>query len=270
MFPEDAVQALFHASAYAKYRNLEEGHVPVIAGIDEERARKYLEASRSVRAEGGWLPPETAIGLLQEYGISAPYTMAALTADEAAAAAKQAGFPVALKLRSTTITHKTDVGGVVLGLRSEDEVVQAFQALKQRMESAGRGGEMEGALVQKMLEGGQEVIVGMSQDPLFGPLIMVGLGGVYVELQKDVAFSLHPLTEIDPDYMLSQLKGLPLLQGWRGSPPKDIEALKEVLLRFSTLIEDFTEIEAAEINPLMVFDGSRGCAAADARIYFRP
>jgi acetyl coenzyme A synthetase (ADP forming)-like protein len=270
MFPEDAVQALFHASAYARYRNLKEGRIPVFPGIDEERARKYLDASGSVKAGGGWLPPEIAIGLLQEYGIPAAYTKVALTAEEAAAAAQQAGFPAALKLRSTTITHKTDVGGVVLGLKSEDEVAQAFKAMKQRMESAGRGSEMEGVIVQKMLEGGQEVIVGMSLDPLFGPLLMVGLGGVYVELQKDVAFSLHPLTDLDPDYMLSQLKGLPLLQGWRGSPPKDIEALKEVLLRFSALIEDFTEIEAVEINPLMVFDSGRGCSAADARIFFKP
>ncbi len=270
MFPEDAVQALFHASAYAKYRNLKEGRVPALPGIDEERARKYLEASGAVRAEGGWLPPEIAIGLLKEYGIPAACTTAALTAEQAAAAAREAGFPVAVKLRSTKITHKTDVGGVVLGLRSEDEVIRAFNEMRKSMESAGRGSEMEGVVVQKMLEGGQEVIVGMSQDPLFGPLIMVGLGGVYVELQKDVAFSLHPLTDADPDYMLSQLKGLPLLQGWRGSTPKDLEALRDVLLRFSALIEDFTEVEAVEINPLMVFDSGRGCSAADARILFRP
>jgi acetyl coenzyme A synthetase (ADP forming)-like protein len=270
LFPEDAVQALFHAFTYSTSRNLREGRVPLLPGIDEERARKYLETSGAMRAQGGWLPQEVTIGLLAEYGIPTAITRAAHSPEEAAAAAREIGFPVVLKLRSTTITHKTDVGGVILGLRSEGEVRQAFTAMKERMESAGRGTAMEGVVVQQMLKGGQEVIVGMSQDPVFGPLIMVGLGGVYVELQKDVAFSIHPLTDVDPDYMLSQLKGLPLLQGWRGSQPKDINALKEVLLRFSALIEDFTEIQEVEINPLMVFDSGRGCSAVDARILFRP
>ena len=99
---------------------------------------------------------------------------------------------------------------------------------------------------------------------------MVGLGGIHVELMKDVAFSIHPLTDLDPDYMFLQLKGLPLLKGWRGSPPKDIDALKEVLLRFSALIEDIPEIAAVEINPLMVFDQGKGTMAVDARILFKP
>jgi acetyl coenzyme A synthetase (ADP forming)-like protein len=269
MFPEDAVQALFHASAYSTYRNRVEGRVPLLPGIDEERARKYLESSGKPTAEGGWLPPEITIGLLAEYGIPTASATAAGSPEGAAAAAREIGFPVVLKLRSTTITHKTDVGGVFTGLRSEEEVMKAYVTIKERMESSGHGSAMEGVIVQQMIEGGQEVIVGMSQDPVFGPLIMVGIGGVFVELQKDVAFSIHPLTDTDPDYMLSQLKGLPLLQGWRGSQPKDIEALKEVLLRFSALIEDFTEIEAAEINPLMVFDTGGGCSAVDARILLR-
>ena len=104
---------------------------------------------------------------------------------------------------------------------------------------------------------------------LFRSSVMVGLGGIQVELMKDVAFSIHPLTDIDPDYMFSQLKGLPLLTGWRGSPPRDIDALREVLLRFSALIEDIPEIAAVEINPLMVFDQGKGTMALDARILFK-
>ncbi len=269
MFPEDAVQALFHASTYSTYRNLTEGRVPVLAGTDEDGARKYLASIGTTQKEGGWLPPEAAIGLLGHYGIPMVPTKVAKNPEEAAAAASEIGFPVVLKLRSTTITHKTDVGGVILGLRSEEEVEQAFTTIKDRMEASGYGEEMEGVIVQQMLRGGQEVIIGMSQDPVFGPLIMVGLGGVFAELQKDVAFSIHPLTDADPDYMLSQLRGLPLLQGWRGSPSRDINAIKEVLLRFSALIEDFAEIEEAEINPLVVFEGGGGCSAADARILFR-
>lgn len=129
---------------------------------------------------------------------------------------------------------------------------------------------MEGVILQPVVKDAEEIILGMSLDPVFGPLMMVGLGGIQVELMKDVAFSIHPLTDIDPDYMFSQLKGFPLLQGWRGSQPRDIDALREVLLRFSALIEDLPEIAAVEINPLMVFDRGKGTMAVDARILFKP
>ncbi len=268
MFPEDAVQALFHSYTYSRYRTHKAGLVPVFPGADEEKARKYLEPSEILK-KGGWLPPEIALGLLKEYGIPATETKAAFSAEEAAEAALEIGFPVVMKLRSTTITHKTDVHGVLLGLRSEDEVIQGYKEIKTRLEATGQGEAMEGVVLQPQVKGGEEVILGMSFDPVFGPLVMVGLGGIQVELMKDVAFSIHPLTDIDPDYMFSQLKGFPLLQGWRGSPPKDIDALREVLLRFSALIEDLPEIAAVEINPLMVFDRGKGTMAVDARILFK-
>jgi acetyl coenzyme A synthetase (ADP forming)-like protein len=268
-FPEDAVQAFFHAYTYSTYRTLREGRVPFFPEIDEEKTRQYLATSGVLR-DRGWLPPEDALGLLREYGIPVAETSTAYDAREAAAAASETGFPVVMKLRSTTITHKTEVGGVAIGLQSKEEVTAAFDEMKTRLESAGRGEQMEGVIIQPMLKGGQEMIVGMSFDPVFGPLIMVGLGGIYVELIKDVAFSIHPLTDADPDYMFSQLKGLPLLWGWRGSPSRDIDALREMLLRFSALIEDFPEIAAVEINPLMVFDRGKGAIAVDARILFRP
>ena len=269
MFPEDAVQAFFHSYTYSRYRTLKAGLVPVFPEADEEKARKYLEISPALR-EGGWLPPETALGLLKEYGIPIADTRTACSSEEAANAAQEIGFPVVMKLRSTTITHKTDVGGVMIGLQSKDEVRQGFEDIKIRLEATGQGDEMEGVILQPVVKGGQEVILGMTFDPVFGPLVMVGLGGVHVELIKDVAFSIHPLTDIDPDYMFSQLKGLPLLTGWRGSPPRDIDALREVLLRFSALIEDIPEIAAVEVNPLMVFDQGRGTLAVDARILFKP
>jgi acetate---CoA ligase (ADP-forming) len=268
MFPEDTVQALFHAFTYSTYREAREGRVPLFADIDEERARKYLKSSGSVGTNGGWLMPDIAINLLKEYGIPTVQTKVANSSQEAVYAARETGFPVVLKLRSRTITHKTDIGGVVLGLKNEEEVSEAYTSMRERVEAANRGSEMEGVIIQPMINGGQEMIIGMSHDPVFGPLVMVGLGGIYVELVKDVAFSIHPLTDIDPDYMLSQLRGLPLLKGWRGSPPRDTDALKEMLLRFSALIEDFTEIAEVEINPLMIFE--EGCIAVDARILFSP
>lgn len=269
MFPEDAVQSLALAWPYSRYRQRDEGRLKHFSDIDEEAARRYLRSQGAMNSEGGWLFPEVAMGLLRKYGIPAADTRAAFTADEAAVAAREIGFPVAMKLRSVSLTHKTDVGGIALNLTNESEVMGEFNAMQERLTAAGRGDAMQGVIIQPMMKGGQEVIIGMSQDPVFGPLLMVGIGGVQVELIKDVAFSLHPLTDQDPEYLLKQLRGLPLLTGWRGSTPKDVAALKEVLLRFSAMAEDFAEIAEMEINPLMVFDQGKGCAVVDARILFK-
>ena len=269
MFPEDAVQSLALAWPYARSRQREEGHIREFPDINENEARNYLRSHGVLQKEGGWLAPEIALGILQKYGIPVAETRAALDPEEAARAAREIGFPVAMKLRSTTLTHKTEVGGIALNLGNDEEVRNEFIAMQERMKTAGLEQAMQGVLIQPMMKGGQEVIVGMSQDPVFGPLLMVGIGGVQVELIKDVAFSLNPLTDKDPDYMLAQLKGLPLLTGWRGSSPKDLDALREVLLRFSALVVDFAEIAEMEINPLMVFDKGRGCAVVDARIQLR-
>lgn len=265
-FPESAVLALARAYRSFQYSIREEGRVPRFSDIDVEGAREAVRSTTSVATAGAWLMPEVVATLLAKYGIPVAETRVAMTPDEAVEQARQLKFPVVMKVRSSTISHKTDVGGVALDLRSEEEVREAFQTMVARLAAAGRGAEMEGVILQPMLQRGQEVIVGMSHDPVFGPLVMVGLGGVQVELIKDVAFSLHPLTDVDPDRMLKQLKSLPLLEGWRGSPPKDIEALKDVLLRLSALIEDFPEISEMEINPLLVFDRGDGCVAADARV----
>jgi len=246
-----------------------EGKVPEFPDIDVEKARSFLDAAVESKDEATWLMPESAMGLLQRYGITALATVVASSAQEAAETAKKLGFPVVMKLRSTTILHKTDIGGVRLGLSSTQEVVQAYEDMAKRLKELGRENEMAGVTLQPEVSGGQEVILGMSQDPVFGPLVMVGLGGVQVEMLKDVAFSLHPLTDLEPERMLGRLKSLPMLTGWRGSNPRDIDALKEVILRFSMLIEDFPEIDEMEINPLMVFDEGRGCMAIDARVLVR-
>ncbi|MFA5866772.1 MAG: GNAT family N-acetyltransferase [Actinomycetota bacterium] len=266
VFPESAAQALAHAYHYSQYLQEPEGKTPVFSDIDGNRLRKEFFAVNPLTEQGSWLLPEVAAGLLKEYGIPVVDTEVAASAEEAAKQAAKLGFPVALKIRSTTITHKTDIGGIALDLADEREVKQAYRKMMTRLGKAGLVGEARGVIVQHMAEEGQEVIIGVSQNEVFGPLLMVGLGGIHVELQKDVAFSLHPLTDVDTDWMLNQLKGLPLLQGWRGSHVRDIKALKKVLLRFSALVEDFPEIVEMEINPLMVLNKGRGCMAVDARI----
>jgi acyl-CoA synthetase (NDP forming) len=263
MFPEDAVQSLALAWPYARYRQRKEGMVRQFSDINEDAARRFLHSHPSKQ---GWLAPEAAMDLLRNYGIKAAETKAAYSPEEAVEAARAIGLPVAMKLRSMTVTHKTDVGGISLNLQDEEAVRNAYGAIRERMKSAGHEDAMEGVIIQPMVRGGQEVIIGMSQDPVFGPLLMVGMGGVQVELIRDVAFSLHPLTDNDPDYMLDQLRSLPLLTGWRGNAPRDVASLKDVLLRFSALVDDFSEIAEMEINPLMVFDEGEGCMVVDARI----
>ncbi len=266
VFPESAAQALAHAYHYSQYLQEPEGKTPVFSDIDGNRVRKEFFAVNPLTEQGCWLLPEVAAELLKEYGIPVVDTRIAQSAEEAAKQAAKLGFPVALKIRSTTITHKTDIGGIALGLANEPEVKQAYSKMMDRLGKAGLLEEVRGVIVQRMAGEAQEVVVGVTQNEVFGPLLMVGLGGIHVELEKDVAFSLHPLTDTDTDWMLNQLKGLPLLQGWRGSPVRDIKALKEVLLRFSALVEDFPEIIEMEINPLMVMNRGRGCVAVDARI----
>ncbi len=269
IFPEDAIESLARAYLYAQFLKTEEGRAPKFPDIRDEEAGRLVSGAAKRAGAGGpygvWLMPEEGSVLLSHYGIPAPRIEVAFTAEEAAKKAAELGFPVVLKLRSSTIIHKTDVDGVALDLHSEEEVIRHFNALKERL-----GGQMEGAVLQPMLYGGQEVILGMTLDPTFGPLVMVGLGGIQVELMKDVSFSLHPLTELDPERMLGGLKSLPLLKGWRGRPPRDMSALVEAILRFSVLIEDFPEIRQMEINPLLVFDEGKGVAAVDARILIQP
>jgi acetyl coenzyme A synthetase (ADP forming)-like protein len=267
VFPEDAVQALSLAYSYAQYKNRPEGSPVRFQGIDTDGIRKAFFPESASAA--GWMMPEAALQLLKSYGITVAETLVAMTAIEAAQMAERAGFPVVMKVRSQRIVHKSDIGGIAVNLRDSDEVRRAFNSIRSKVEEAGKLGEMQGVVIQPMIKGGQEMIVGMSFDPLFGPLVMTGLGGVEVELLKDVAFAIHPLNDVEPGRMLGQLKSLPLLTGYRGRPPGDIESLKDTILRFSTLIEDFPEIETIEINPLMVLEEGRGCVAVDARVYIR-
>jgi len=263
IYPENAVRALARAHEYTRFRQMPEGSEPYFTDIDFDRAAKFVNGGQ------GWLLPEAAMGLLDAYRIPVLETRVATSAEEAAAVAEALGFPVAMKVRSGTIIHKTDVGGVALGLDSADAVAMAYRNMIRKLEEQGLGSQAAGVVLQPMLAGGQEMILGMSQDPVFGPLMMLGFGGVMAELMKDVAFSLHPLTDLDPERMLAQLKGLPVLTGWRGSAPRDVDALKDAVLRFSVLVQDFPQIEQIEVNPLAVYEKGHGCIAVDARVMLR-
>lgn len=202
--------------------------------------------------------------VLAEAGIPCAVARLATTAEEAAAAAREVGLPAVVKVVSPDIVHKTDVGGVRLGLKTPEEVSRAFHevtvAAHQHMPQA----RILGVSVQRQAAPGVEVIVGMSKDPQFGPVIMFGLGGILVELFRDVSFRIVPLEPRDARQMIREIKGLPLLMGYRGQPPADLDALERLILRVSELVEAYPEIAELDLNP--VFARPDGAEAVDARI----
>jgi acetate---CoA ligase (ADP-forming) len=271
VFPESAAIALAHAVGYGRWLGTPAGRAPEFADIDHAGAAAIVApaARRAGPGEAVWLETDEVMRLLAAYGVRMPGAGRASSADEAARAARALGFPVALKLVSERITHKTDVGGVVLGLRDETAVRDAFATIERNLEQRGQRAEMEGVLVQPMVEGGIEVIVGITRDPAFGPLVMFGLGGVQVELLKDVVFRVTPLTDLDAHQMVRGVRGARLLDGYRGAPPGDAPALEEVLLRLSQLAGDHPAIVEMDLNPLRVMEPGSGCIALDARIAVR-
>jgi acyl-CoA synthetase (NDP forming) len=192
------------------------------------------------------------------------------TADQAASAARQIGFPVALKLTSRTIVHKTEFDAVRLGLTDEAAVRQAFDSICQSLDRAGKLAEMDGVLVQPMISAGVELMIGVTQDPLFGPLIGFGLGGIHVEILKDVSFRVTPITDIDAAAMVRSIRGYRLLQGYRGHPPADIDAIEDLLLRVARLVEELPQITELDLNPVMALPPGRGCQIVDARMRIAP
>jgi acyl-CoA synthetase (NDP forming) len=236
--------------------------------VDAARAGAALTAARRRATEAGttWLEPEETREFLAAYGLKTPPGRVAHTADEAVAMAAEIGYPVVLKLVSATITHKSEVGGVALDLRNEAEVRQAYRGIHERLSERGWMDRMQGVLLQPMLQEGVEAIVGMTQDPSFGPLVMFGLGGVQVELLRDVAFRVHPLTDRDARELVRSLRGFPLLEGWRGAPAGDVAAIEVILLRVSQLAGDHPEVMEMDLNPIKVLPPGRGCVVVDARI----
>lgn len=270
-FPESAAIALARVVRYAKWRNEPEGVERVFDDMDLGSARAVVQGARA-RATNGetvWLSPDETRALLGAAGIPLVPTVTARTADEAAEAASQLRFPVAVKLASTTLTHKTEVGGVVLDLESPEEVRDAFRGIERRLDEKGLRAQMDGVTLQPMVKDGVEAIVGMSHDPSFGPVLMFGLGGVYVELLRDVTFRVTPVTDRDVSEMVRAVRGSRLLEGWRGSAPADTTALEEVIARLSQLVGAVPEIAELDLNPLKVLPVGQGCMAVDARIGVR-
>jgi acetyl coenzyme A synthetase (ADP forming)-like protein len=260
-FPENAARALGKAAAYAEWR----AQPPALYwGFDDADAAAARQICRlaAARDPTGWLTDDEVQRVLAAYGLPRSKSALARTADEAVAAARQIGFPVALKISAPNVTHKTEVGGVRLNLADEAAVRRTFAEMTEA-QSALPGAH---ALVQEMVTGGVETMMGIVQDRLFGPLVAFGLGGIHVEILRDVRIRLAPLTDRDVDDLLHGIKGFPLLEGYRGHPPADLAALRETLLRLSRMADEVPEIAELDLNPVIALPPGEGCRVVDARI----
>jgi acyl-CoA synthetase (NDP forming) len=262
--PEAAAAAVARAARYGAWRAAPSGVVPELAGIRTEDARALVRGFLGPDGHQGWLPPDTTAALLRCYGIPLAELVAVRSEDAAVAAfAAGGGVPVALKADVPGLVHKTDAGGVELDLRNESDVRAAYRGLAGRF-----GGTLHAVLVQPMIGDGTEVIAGVADDRLFGPLVVFGLGGVATEVLADHAARLTPLTDTDADALIRSIKAAPLLLGHRGSPPADLEALRGLLLRVSRLADDLPEITDLDLNPVIARPD--GAFVVDARVKAAP
>jgi acetate---CoA ligase (ADP-forming) len=266
IFPESAVNALAALDRYRQWREKPVGEVQrfeVRKGVAEELIQEVRRQGR------GQLTAEESLRLMSYYGIPVAKSIPAANREELARVAKDIHYPVVLKGVASDLVHKMDAGGVLVDIRGPEELLAGAQSMTQSIarhcnDSAGTRGL--GFLVQEYVRGGREVIVGMTHDPKFGPLVMFGLGGIYVETVKDVVFRVPPLTDREAEEMIRQIRGFSLLSGVRGEGPVDFKALAEILQRFSQLAEDLPEIAEIEINPLLVFPRAAEFRAVDARV----
>jgi acyl-CoA synthetase (NDP forming) len=258
--PERAVRALAAAAQYAQWRREPLGARPDLPGIDTGEARAAVD--RALAEGGGWQRYERTAAILTAYGIGILPSVTAMCAADAAAAADRLGYPVVLKSADPDLVHKTDSGGVRLGLNGAAAVLDAFPPVA----AAGRPGA--GVLVQKQLTEPVELAAGLAHDSQFGSVVLLGLGGVHTDLLGDRALRLVPMTDLDAGRMWRSLRAAPLLTGYRGTPPVDTAALENLLLRLGRLAEDFPEVAELDLNPVLA--GPDGVVAVDAKLRLAP
>ena len=260
-FPENAAAAM---AGLVRYRVLRDRPIGKFVQFtsDPGRARRAIASARKDRR--AMLSAREVSEVLAAYGFPLVPSASCTTAAEAIAAAHRLGYPVVLKVASDAIVHKSDVGGVRLDLRNADEVAGAFHELSFRLKSKDAKLKL---VVQRMITGGRETILGMTRDPQFGPVLMFGLGGIFVEVMKDVSVRIHPLTDLNARAMIERIKGYPLLAGARGEEPVDLAFLEESLLRLSQLVGDLEgELAELDVNPLIVTGDRESSFVVDARI----
>ncbi len=259
-FPEAAAIAMAHACRYGRWRERPEGTIPSFVDMDVDQVTGII-AEALGRGEG-WLPPADVERLLRASAIPVVRSYRASTPQEASQMAAKIARPVALKAAGPDILHKTEIGAVRLDLEGASDVEQAAEEMVGALSAAGQ--RLEGFVVQEMVEGGVEMLVGVVHDPLFGPVVACGAGGIRAELLRDVSVRVTPITDLDAAEMVRSLRTLPLLEGFRGAPPVDIGALEDMVLRIGALVDEHPALAEMDCNPVIV--QRRGVVVVDARI----
>jgi len=262
-YAETAISTLNAMLRFAEWSKTAEGKIQKFT-VNKKKVEKVFA---NVKEEGRKnLLEEEGQEVLRAYGFPIPKSILAKKDREAIQAAKKIGYPVVMKIASPQIIHKSDAGGVKVGLKNPNEVKAAFKEIIKNAKKYDKKAIIKGVLVQEMVKGGKETIIGSKLESGFGPVVMFGMGGIYVEVLKDVTFRLAPITDSEADEMISSIKTNKLLQGVRGEKPSDIKKLSECLQRISQLVSDFNEIKELDMNPVLVFENDKGCKVVDVRI----
>ena len=232
--------------------------------VDKDKAKSIFD---KVKAEGRTnLLEDEGREILDAYGFPLPQSIVATTEDEAVSSANKIGYPIVMKISSPQIIHKSDAGGVKVNLTNDDETRDGFRTIMENARKYDSDAEIKGVLIVEMVKGGKEMIIGSKLEPGMGPVVMLGMGGIYVEILKDVTFRLAPLTDKEANDMISSIKTKKLLDGVRGEEPSDINKLSECIQRLSQLVSDFKEIKELDMNPVLVMGKGEGCKILDVRI----
>lgn len=265
-YPEEAAQAMTRLWQYAQWKNKPLGTVKAFS-VDKAKVEKII--TQSVNEDRAQLTTLESIDVLEAYGIRACRYGLATDLEQAVGLANSIGYPVVMKMTSKTTSHKTDVGGVIVNIQSEEKLREEYKGLISRLEVKGLIDGLEGVIVQEMVKGSREMVCGLATDPQYGPMMMFGLGGVFIETMKDVCFRLAPLTDLDAKEMITSVKAYELLKGARGTTPAQIDQIEETLLRLSQLVNDFKFIDELDINPLLISEKTGEGIAVDGRIKVR-
>ncbi len=262
-YAEGAIRTLAAMLKFVNWIKTPEGKIPKFK-VDKLKAKKIFDKVKKEKRPN--LLEEEGQEVLRAYGLPLPKSALAKTEVDAIKIAKQIGYPVVMKIASPQIIHKSDAGGVKVNLTNDSEIKEAFKTIIANAKKYDKKAEIKGVLIVEMVKGGKELIIGSKLEPGFGPVIMLGMGGIYVEVIKDVTFKLAPVTDKEADDMIASIKTQKLLQGVRGEKPSDIAKLSECIQRLSQLVTDFKEIKELDMNPVLVMEKGKGCKILDVRI----
>ena len=266
MYAEEAAEALLRLDQQRQWMEKPQGKIPCF-DVDQKKAAAIIK--QSIDEGRAQLTTRESIDVLDAYGIRVCKSGFATNIDEVVTVGNSIGYPVVMKMTSKTTSHKTDVGGVRVNIQSEEQLRAEYNDLIEKLKEKGLLEGLEGVIIQEMVKGNREMVCGIATDPQYGPMMMFGLGGVFVEVMKDVTFRIAPLTDVDAEEMIKSVKAYKLLEGARGTTPAQMEQIQETLLRLSQLVTDFKFIDELDINPLLISEKTGEGIAVDGRIKVR-